>query len=143
MQKASVFSTYAPVKKAFFIVIQGEFQRSEAGADAFAVKRRNGFSYTAVQLIKFHMCELLSVIIRFCREATEKHRVRLNFARTCNSMFFLCPTAEALLLRPFSEVRLPESSDSARGTAHGYPASKIDRSSVVWQARRFPVLDDF
>ena len=118
MQKASVFSTYAPVKKAFFIVIQGEFQRSEAGADAFAVKRRNGFGYTAVQLIKFHMCELLSVIIRFCREATEKHRVRLNFARTCNSMFFSLPYRQssppATIFRsaPAREFRLSEGHSS-------------------------------
>lgn len=107
-----------PSKKHFLSSYRANFNGLKLGADAFAVKRRNGFGYTAVQLIKFHMCELLSVIIRFCREATEKHRVRLNFARTCNSMFFSLPyrrsSPPATIFRsaPAREFRLSEGHSS-------------------------------
>ena len=65
-----------------------------------------------------------------------------DFILICNSgCSFRCPPAEALRLRPFFGVHLPESSDSTRGTTPGYPALKSARSFAVLQAGRFPVPD--
>ena len=51
----AVFFNVRPVIKAFFIVIQGEFQRPEAWPDAPEIQRRDRLRYPAVQFIQIHM----------------------------------------------------------------------------------------